>query len=154
MSITIREATAQDAEDIALLGREFTVYLQVLGDSNPNCLSAEDYLKDGFGENPAFAGLIAEIAEQTVGYLLYCPAYDLDLGGRIFYIVDLFVRETARRHGVGRDLMTRAAIICRESGGQALLWTVYVPNKMAAAFYEKLGAEYIKDLKFMQWSVL
>jgi GNAT superfamily N-acetyltransferase len=54
---------------------------------------------------------------------------------------------------VARALMTRAADACREAGGYALLWSVYSPNKMAAAFYEKLGAQYIKDLSFMHWSV-
>ena len=154
MSVTIRVATPQDAESIASLGREFVAYLQDLGDRSPNSLTAEEYRRDGFGENPAFAGLIAELEGQIVGYLLYCPAYDLDLGGRILYIIDLFVREAARRRGVARALMTRAADICREVGGQALLWSMYVPNKMAAAFYEKLGAQYIKDLNFMYWSVL
>jgi GNAT superfamily N-acetyltransferase len=153
MSVTIRAATPQDAGSVASLGREFVAYLQELGDSTPNSLTAEDYLRDGFGENPAFAGLIAEVEGQVVGYLLYCPTYDLDLGGRILYIIDLFVREAARRQGVAHALMTRAADICREAGGQALLWSLYNPNKIAAAFYEKLGAQYIKDLSFMYWSV-
>jgi GNAT superfamily N-acetyltransferase len=153
MSVTIRSATPQDAEPVAALGREFVAYLQGLGDSHPNSLTAEDYLRDGFGANPAFAGLIAELEGQIVGYLLYCPAYDLDLGGRIFYIIDLFVREAARRQGVARALMTRTADVCREAGGQALLWSVYTPNKMAKAFYENLGAQYIKDLNFMYWSM-
>ena len=153
MSGTIRLATPQDAEPVASLGSEFVAYLQDLGDRNPNSLTAEEYLRDGFGENPAFAGLVAELEGQIVGYLLYCPAYDLDLGGRILYIIDLFVREAARHQGVARALMTRTADICREMGDQALLWSVYSPNKMAAAFYEKLGAQYIKDLSFMHWSV-
>ena len=153
MSVTIRAVTPQDAEPVAALGREFVIYLQSLGDSHPRSLTAEDYLRDGFGEHPAFSGLIAELEGQTVGYLLYCPAYDIDLGGRILYIIDLFVREAARHRGVARALMTAAAEICRKAGGQALLWSVYVPNKMAAAFYEKLGAQYIRDLNFMYWSV-
>jgi GNAT superfamily N-acetyltransferase len=153
MSVTIRVATPQDAEPVAELGREFVAYLQDLGDRHPNSLTAEAYLRDGFSENPAFAGLIAEWEDQIVGYLLYCPAYDLDLGGRILYIIDLFVREGARCRGVARALMTTAADLCRKEGGQALLWSVYSPNKMAAAFYQKLGAKYIKDLNFMYWSV-
>ena len=75
--------------------------------------------------------------------------YDLDLGGRILYIIDLFVREGTRRRGVARALMEAAAEICRQMEGQELLWSVYAPNKMAAAFYEKLGAQYIRELNFM-----
>src|ERR1041385_2303451 len=119
MSITIRAATPQYAEAVASLGREFVAYLQDLGDRHPNSLTAEGYLRDGFSENPAFAGLIAELEGHIVGYLLYCPVYDLDLGGRVLYIIDLFVREIARRRGVARALMTRTADVCREAGGQA-----------------------------------
>ena len=151
MSVTIRAATPQDAESVASLAREFAAYLQSLGDLHPQRLSAAEYLRDGFGEDPAFSGLIAELNSQVVGYLLYCRAYDTDLGGRILYIVDLFVREDMRRQGVARTLMQEAGNICRHAGGHELLWAVYVPNKAAAAFYENLGAKYFQSLKYMHW---
>lgn len=153
MSLTIRAATPEDAEVVASLGREFVTYLRCLGDPHPRSLTAETYLRDGFGENPAFSGLIAELNGRVVGYLLYCQGYDIDLGGRILYVIDLFVREVARRQNVGRTLMEVAADICRQAGGRELLWSVYAPNKAARAFYEKLGAKYFRDLKFMHWPV-
>jgi GNAT superfamily N-acetyltransferase len=153
MAVTIRVATAQDAEAVAALGRECVAYLQSLGDVSPPSLSAEDYLRDGFGAQPAFAGLIAERGSQAIGYLLYCPAYDLDLGGRLLSLVDLFVSAAARRQGVARRLMEAAADIGRQIGGHALLWSVYTPNTTAAAFYEQVGAQDVNDLRFMHWSV-
>jgi GNAT superfamily N-acetyltransferase len=152
MDVTIRTAAARDAEAVAALGHEFVAYLQSLGDASPRSLSAQDYLRDGFGEQPAFSGFIAERENQAVGYLLYCPAYDIDLGGRILYIIDLFVSENARHQGIASRLMEAAADICRQMDGHALLWSVYIPNKTAAAFYEKLGAQYVNDLNFMHWS--
>jgi GNAT superfamily N-acetyltransferase len=153
MSVTIRAATANDAGPVALLGREFVAYLRSLGDPHPCSLSAAEYRRDGFGENPAFSGLIAELEGDVVGILLYCPSYDLDLGGRIIYIIDLFVRETARRQGAARTLMEAVARICRQAGGKQLLWAVYTPNTLAKDFYEKLGATYIRDLQFMHLPV-
>ncbi len=139
---------------MASLSREFGAYLQALGDPQPRVLTVADYLRDGFGERPAFAGVVAELEGEVVGYLLYCPAYDLDLGGRILYLCDLFVRESRRRQGVARALMQAAAEACRLMGGTALLWSVYIPNTAAASFYEKLGARYLRGLNFMQWSVV
>lgn len=153
MSVTVRAAMPHDAEPVASLGREFVAYLQALGDSHPHCLSAEEYLRDGFGEDPGFTGLVAELDGQIVGYLLYCRAYDNDLGGRILYVIDLFVRESARRQGVALALMQEAANLCRQTGGNQLLWSVYVHNKAAAAFYEALGAKRIQSLQYMRWSV-
>jgi hypothetical protein len=54
---------------------------------------------------------------------------------------------------VARALMLSAADICHHLGGHQLLWPVYIPNKLAAAFYENLGAKFIRDLNFMHWSV-
>lgn len=153
MSVTLRAATADDAERVALLGREFVAYLRSLGDLKPFSLSVEEYLRDGFGEDPAFSGLIAELDGEMVGFLLYCPSYDLDLGGRIIYIIDLFVRESARRQGVARALMKAVADVYSQSGGKQLLWAVYTPNTLAKEFYEKLGATYIRDLQFMHLPV-
>lgn len=153
MSVTIRAATADDAEHVAQLGREFVAYLRSLGDPHPCSLSAEDYRRDGFGENPAFSGLIAELGGEVVGFLLYCPSYDLDHGGRIIYIIDFYVRDSVRRQGVGQALMKAVAAICRQTGGRQLLWAVYAPNAIAKAFYEKLGATYVRDLQFMHMPV-
>ena len=149
MPVILRVATADDAKQVASMGREFAAYLRSLGDLRSCCLSAEEYLRDGFGENPAFSGLVAELDGEMVGYLLYCHGYDLDLGGRVTHIIDIFVREMARRQGVARALMEAVTDICRRSGGKQLLWAVYTSNMLAKGFYEKLGATYIHDLQFM-----
>src|SRR3954453_13047975 len=104
MAVSIRPAVASDAEAVANMGREFVDYLHALGDAKAHSLTAEEYLRDGFGDDPAFTGLIAELGGDTVGYLLYTPGYDLDRGGRFLYVVELFVRARARRAGVGRAL--------------------------------------------------
>jgi GNAT superfamily N-acetyltransferase len=153
MPVTIRAATAKDAESVASLGREFIAYLRSLGDLHAYCLSAEEYLRDGFGEHPAFSGLVAELDGRVVGYLVYCPSYDVDWRGRVLYISDVFVQENARRQGVARALMQEAATICRRLDGHELLWPVYPHNKMALAFYETLGAEPVRNVQYMHWSV-
>ena len=91
MNKTIRSATRKDAAIIEELEREFADYLVSIGDTNPRWLSAETYLKDGFGAEPAFSGLVAESEGTVIGYLLYHPGYDIDLGGKILYVLDLFV---------------------------------------------------------------
>jgi len=151
MTITIRPATAYDAVEIGQLAEQFAAYLRSLGDPTDFKFDADTYLRDGFGPNPAFAGLVAEADDQVVGYLLYHFGYDTDQAIRIMHVVDLYVREDRRSQGVGTALMREAARVCQATGGRALLWTVYAPNKLAARFYERLGADYIEDLKLMVW---
>lgn len=144
--VHVRACTPADAEAVSALSQEFVEYLRALGDPAPGGVTAEAYLRDGFGERPAFAGLLAEADGRAVGYLLYYEGYDTDRGGRIVHVADLFVTESARRTGAGRALMAAAAEACRRADGHALVWAVYPPNEPAKAFYEGLGGQYSDDL--------
>jgi len=149
LSVSIRTSTRDDARAIAKLSSEFSGYLRSLGDPNPGDFTEQQYLADAFGPDKAFSGLIAELSGEPVGYLLHCPGYDFDLGGRIRWVIDLFVTRAARGRGAGRALMRAAAEICRASGGGQLVWTLYTPNEVGRRFYEELGAKYVQDLESM-----
>jgi GNAT superfamily N-acetyltransferase len=146
----IRAIRRRDANAVAAMMNEAAAYFRALGDPNPGGeLTAERVRRDGFGPDAAFAGLVAEDAGEPVGYLLYHFGYDADDAVRILHVADLFVREGARRRGAARRLMERAAAIARAAGADRLLWTVYKPNRLAYAFYESLGARYVRDLDLM-----
>jgi ribosomal protein S18 acetylase RimI-like enzyme len=149
----IRAATREDAEVVGALAQQFAGYLHGLGDPTDFRLNAETYLRDGFGANPAFSGLVAEADGQVLGYLLYHFGYDSDHAERLMFVCDLYVHESVRRRGAGRALMQAAANICREAGGGGLFWSVYSHNRLAFTFYESLGAHDVKNLHFMYWPV-
>jgi len=153
MNISIRTATSEDAIAIGELFREFSDYLPSLGDTETEWISSEVYLRDGFGPNPAFLGLVAEREGKIIGYLLYHQWYDTDYLTRILYIIDLYVQATWRRHGIGCKLIEEAADICRRIGGTQLFWSVYSRDENALAFYKSLGARFTKDLVFMRLDV-
>lgn len=129
------------------------MYLRALCDGTKFEFPAETYRRDGFGSCPAFAGLTAELDGEVVGFLLYHFGYDTDRAMRLMFVIDLYVRETKRRRGIGEALMGVAAQICRYACGRELIWSVFIPNKLAFQFYEHLGAKYIRGLQFMRWPV-
>jgi ribosomal protein S18 acetylase RimI-like enzyme len=151
--VSVRPATAADATVIGQLSAQFADYLRSLGDPTDFQFTAEVYLRDGFGPDPAFAGIVAEAGGEVIGYLLYHFGYDIDRAIRLLHVIDLYVREDSRRRGAGFALMNEAARICRDRGGRELFWAVYIPNTLAARFYERLGAYYVEDLHFMAWRV-
>ena len=151
MSVNVRPARPEDADSIAELGDEFVTYLRTLGDPSPVVFIHTPYAKTDSAESPAFSGIVAELDGKVHGYLLYHPGYDIDRGGRVLYVVDLYVREEARRRGMGRALMEAAADIARKSGARGLVWSVYARNLSAIAFYEHLGAQYTMEVKSMYW---
>ncbi len=153
VNAAIRTATVADADAIGVLVREFQAYLRALGDRTQFEFTAETYRRDGFGPDPAFSGLVAELDGEVVGYLLYHFGYDTDRAMRVMFVIDLYVQEAKRRRGTGGALMRRAARICREAGGRELMWSVFIANKPAFQFYERLGAKYLQELKYMYWPV-
>jgi GNAT superfamily N-acetyltransferase len=150
MGFTIRAALASDAPAIGSLANQFAGYLRGLGDRTDFKLTAEAYLRDGFGLRPAFEGLVAEEKGRVIGYLLYHFGYDSDGAFRNLHIVDLYVDAKARKQGVGRGLMMAVAAVARASDAQEMIWFVYHAHDLAAAFYEGLGAQKITDLFFMR----
>src|SRR5207245_3960086 len=104
------------------------------------------WLRDGFGDDPAFKGVVGEASHTIVGYALYHDGYETDRGRRIVHLIDLYVQEAWRQRGIGKALVRRVADLGRGRGAQAMLWSVYKPNELAARFYERLGARYITGL--------
>jgi len=153
MALNSRSALPCDAPAIGRLAKQFASYLRALGDQADFKLTAEAYLRDGFGLRPAFQSLVAEDGGQVIGYLLYHLGYDSDCAARNMHIVDLYVDPAARRIGVGKALVAEAARIGREAGAEELIWSVYHANTDATAFYEKLGAQRIPDVFFMKLKV-
>jgi GNAT superfamily N-acetyltransferase len=149
MSVIVRTATLADAEPIGALVAEFQAYLRGLGDRTAFDFGGAKYARDGFGEDPAFAALVAESDGTVVGYALYHFGYDTDYGCRLVYLVDLYVHEARRGQGIGEALFRAVADAGRSRGARAMLWTVYRPNVDAARFYERLGARYITDCHHM-----
>ena len=152
MALIIRAALPSDTESIGNLARQFASYLRELGDLTQFQLTTDAYLRDGFGTQPAFAGLVAEDQAKVIGYLLYHFGYDSDRAARNMHVVDLYVDPAARNQGVGKALMARAASIAREASAAEMIWSVYQSNTIAATFYEKLGAQRITDVFFMKLS--
>lgn len=153
MNPSIRPITPDDAEHIERLYAQSAAHLRSLGDRTDFRFNAQAYRRDGFGDRPAFSGIVAVLDDEPMGYLLYDFGYDTDRAMRYLVVIDLAVDEQVRGRGIGKALMERAATICRVAGGGELFWAVYQQNTSALEFYEGLGAQAITELRFMTLGV-
>jgi len=139
--IAVRPARRDDAEAIARMARA----LSVSDGGRASRFSAEAFLRDGFGDPPAFHTLVAEYGGTPAGYAVYYWGYDTDSATRGVYLADLYVDETSRRSGVGTALMTGISSHTRDQGGRWIFWSVLKRNKAARKFYRHLAPE-LKDV--------
>src|SRR5262249_45269297 len=82
--------------------------------------------------------LIASVDGEAAGFALFFPDFSTWRGRPGLYLEDLYVRDWARGHGVGRRLMARLAAIALERDWSALRFSVLHWNP-ARGFYHRLG---------------
>jgi GNAT superfamily N-acetyltransferase len=133
--IALRRAAAEDAGLLLALIRELAEYERA-----PDAVVAteEDLRRHGFGPEPRFEALIAEIDGEPAGFALFYPDFSTWRGRPGLFLEDLFVREAARRRGVGRRLLARLAAIAVARGWPQLHFNVLDWNP-AQDFYRRLG---------------
>src|SRR5258708_39169291 len=77
--------------------------------------------------------------DRVAGLLVLTFGYDIEFGGQLAVITDLYVVETHRRKGLGTAAIHLAESFCRAQGIGALELQVERSNAMAMAFYQSLG---------------
>jgi GNAT superfamily N-acetyltransferase len=134
----IRPATVHDAALLWSMIRELAEFEHELDQVT---IREEDLVRDGFGENPRFRAFIAEWDGQTAGYALFWGYYST-WSGRGMFLEDLFVRETFRRHGIGKALLAAVARVAVDEDCYGIHWEVLDWNEKAIELYKNLGATF------------
>jgi GNAT superfamily N-acetyltransferase len=143
-SAAVRPATRADVPVIVALIRELAVYehLEHLATATPARLEAEL-----FGDEPACECLIGERDGEPIGFALFFHNFSTYLCRKGLYLEDLFVRPTARGTGMGKLLLQRLAQIAVERECGRFEWSVLDWNVDAQAFYHRMGADMLPDLR-------
>jgi len=136
-------ATREDIPLIRELILELAKYERALPGEAP---VTEKALADTlFGERPAAEVLIAYLGDEPAGFALFFHNYSTWLGKRGIYLEDLFVRPSARKHGVGFALLRQLARIALERDCGRVDWSVLTWNELAISFYKRIGARHMDD---------
>jgi len=135
--LVIRPARIDDAEAIA---RMAVALARAEGEPPPH-FDAAKCRHDGFGPNPCFDALIAEIGGHAAGYALHHRSYDTDRLVRAEWLADLYVENWARGQGLGRCLARTVARQAARDGAAAMHWTVQRCNAAARRFYRRFAKE-------------
>jgi len=147
--VRVREATISDIDIV------YDLIIAIAKHHNQEqyvITNKDELIKSGFGENPSFGVLLAEINGEVAGYCSYTWNYSIWLGSTYMNIDDVFVWEKFRGQQVGEKLMLNAKDVCIVKGAGRIKWEVEQDNHAAIKFYERLGANIgIKGL--FRWDV-
>lgn len=138
----IRPATPSDCTLMLELVRELATYERA---PEQVVATAQDFLRDGFGEAPRFRAAIAEWEGAPAGFVLYFYNWSTWIGRPGLYLEDLFVRPPFRGRGIGKALLVHLAQVAVREGCGRFQWQVLDWNEPALRFYESLGARRHSD---------
>jgi len=98
-----------------------------------------------FGERPVVEALVAQVADDVVGFALFFTNYSTFLGRPGLYLEDLYVQPAYRSQGIGRALLTRLAGLANQRGYGRFEWSVLDWNADAIRLYQRMGATLLPE---------
>lgn len=134
--IQIRRAAKSDMPSVLGLVKELAEYERAADEVT---VTAEDYIRDGFGERPLFGCFVAERDGKIIGIALYYWRYSTWKGKRL-YLEDIVVNEKERGKGIGKLLFDRIMQEALDQNCSGMLWQVLDWNEPAIRFYKKYNA--------------
>ena len=139
--LAVRPATVADVDTLHRFSVDLATY-----EDEPDAVGStpQTLARDGFGEHPQFAALIAERGAKPVGFILYTFNYSVWTAARGIFIEDIWVIPEERRGGVARALMRALARECVAKGYKRIDLNVLDWNP-ARGFYERLGYRWIRN---------
>src|SRR5690242_19758807 len=105
-SLKVRPAIATDSAALFQLIQALAEYEKLSHAVVGSPQALENHL---FGDRPYAEALVAEVAEQSVGFALFFHSYSTFLTRPGLYLEDLFVLPEYRGQGVGKALLTQVA---------------------------------------------
>lgn len=140
MNTTFRSAEAKDVDQIMRLVKELAVF-ELAPDEVIN--TEAQMLNDGFGSNPLFKCVLAEMEDKIIGFALYYYRYST-WKGKCLYLEDLYILEPYRQNGVGQRLFDEIIERAKNENCRRINWQVLDWNEPAIKFYEKNKAGFDK----------
>ena len=136
LSMTIREATLQDAAAVAVLFDAYRIHYE----QAPDLPGAEAFIADRI-RNRESVIYLAQEGEELLGFVQLYPLFTSVGMQRAWVLNDLYVWEQYRNTGVGRALIDAAKALAQSTNAKWIMLQTHNDNVNAQALYEKTGFE-------------
>lgn len=146
MKYTIRAARPTDMKQVLNLIQELADFEK---ESDAVEVTEQDLMEHGFGNQKLFHCFVADTQDGIAGIALVYPRYSTWKGPAI-HLEDLIVSEKMRGSGLGTALLDEVVKYGHSLGVKRICWEVLDWNEPAIAFYEKKGANVLRDWDVVQ----
>jgi GNAT superfamily N-acetyltransferase len=146
MNISIRKAIKEDMTAVLDLIKELAIF-----EKEPDAveITVKDLEQDGFGNNSKFHCFVAETKNRIEGIALVYIRYST-WKGSVLHLEDLIVSKSMRGNNIGTMLLDEVVKYGHQLGVKRISWEVLDWNESAIEFYEKKGANVMRDWDVVQ----
>ena len=136
--IELRRAKQEDIPSILELVNSLALF-----EKAPDEVTAtiQDYIENGFGDNPIFFSFLAYDEGKLAGFALWYFRFSTWKGKR-FYLEDLYVKDEFRGKGIGQKLIEACIEEAKHTKCTGMMWQVLDWNTPAIEFYKKYNAQF------------
>ena len=138
MEIKIRAAKKEDCESMMGLIHELALYEKA---PEQVVVSFEHFVESGFGAQPVWWALVAEVNGKVEGMALYYIRYSTWKGQRM-YLEDLVVSEKMRGNKIGSLLFDALIKEAKAKNFKGMNWQALDWNEPALNFYRKYNSSF------------
>jgi GNAT superfamily N-acetyltransferase len=146
MDILIRKATLEDMPRVLELIQELADFEKEPQEVE---LAVNDLERDGFNNPTKFTCFVAEIKGTVQGMALVYSRYST-WKGQTLHLEDLIVNKQFRGQNIGTLLLDEVVKFGEDLGVKRISWEVIDWNEKAITFYEKKGANVMRDWDVVQ----
>ncbi|MBB5211969.1 GNAT family N-acetyltransferase [Microbulbifer hydrolyticus] len=146
MAIVIRPATPADIQVLIPLIAEHAAY--EADHFSQNTEFAERLEEAAFGAQPRVQLWLALDAEYLLGYAATTREFSTWSAAEYLHLDCLYLRETRRGEGIGRQLINATVDYARQRGLKEMQWQTPEWNHRAIEFYRSLGAQALEKQRF------
>jgi GNAT superfamily N-acetyltransferase len=134
-TLLFQAANAEEIETLLAMMRELYSH-----DSHPFSVERARCATLALLATPIFGNIwLLKMAEEVVGYMVLTFGFSLEFGGRDALLDELFITETYRGSGLGKQALHFVFEHCRKAGIRALHLEVLTGNDTAEAIYARAG---------------
>lgn len=142
---TIRAARSEDAAVVdGLIGQ----MVAELSNGHSKSSTPDDFTEALAAVPPLLAGVLAERDGEVAGLCLWFPWFSTWRGRRGIYVQDLYIAPRARRSGLAKALLGKAAHQAKATGATFLRLDVDSGNAAGIALYESIGFTMKNEMTF------
>ena len=143
-TVEIRPLKKDEVEELLGLWKEFMNDPSAIDEPIPthdeNLRRQREFVEKLMGEDPGQV-LVAYDGKELVGYVMFQNEIKppLEVAHKVGYVMDLYVKPSHRRQGVGEQLLRSCLDRIRSKGVTHIQLRVWNANETAIALYRKLG---------------